>query len=108
MIKDIDNKIEEIKNRIVKNLNPDKIILFGSYAYGSPDEASDIDLFIVKDTDKRRLDRFLEVRIMLRDIKEVSIQPLIFTNKELEDRLKLKDDFILEILNKGKNIYERK
>lgn len=108
MIEDINNIIEKIKNRIVKNFNPDRIILFGSYAYGNPDETSDIDLFIIKDTYKRRLDRFLEVRKIVRDIKDVSVQPLIFTNKEVEDRLKLEDDFILEILNKGKNIYERK
>jgi predicted nucleotidyltransferase len=44
--------IEEIKSEIVdrlKPLNPDKIILFGSYAYGTPNEESDIDLFLLKD-----------------------------------------------------------
>jgi len=43
--------IEELKPRIVENLkplNPDKIILFESYAYGEPDEDSDIDLFYLK------------------------------------------------------------
>jgi len=49
MKKDID--IEKLKEEIVerlKPLNPDKIILFGSYAYGTPDENSDIDLFLIK------------------------------------------------------------
>ncbi len=44
--------IEKIKPEIIKNLKslePDKIVLFGSYAYGKPDEDSDIDLFIFKD-----------------------------------------------------------
>ena len=43
--------IEKIKSEIVeklKPLNPDKIILFGSYAYGTPNQDSDIDLFLVK------------------------------------------------------------
>lgn len=43
--------IEELKQEIVehlKPLNPEKIILFGSYAYGTPTEDSDIDLFLVK------------------------------------------------------------
>ena len=43
--------IEELKPLIVerlKPLNPDKIILFGSYAYGTPNEDSDIDLFLIK------------------------------------------------------------
>ena len=44
--------IEELKPLIIerlKPLNPDKIILFGSYAYGTPNEDSDIDLFLLKD-----------------------------------------------------------
>ena len=44
--------IEELKPLIIerlKSLNPDKIILFGSYAYGTPNETSDIDLFLLKD-----------------------------------------------------------
>jgi predicted nucleotidyltransferase len=43
--------IEKLKSQIVKALmplNPDKIILFGSYAYGTPNENSDIDLFLIK------------------------------------------------------------
>ena len=44
--------IEKIKPEIVerlKSLDPDKVILFGSYANGTPDEDSDIDLFLLKD-----------------------------------------------------------
>jgi len=44
--------IEELKPLIIeclKPLGPDKIILFGSYAYGTPNEESDIDLFLLKD-----------------------------------------------------------
>ena len=42
--------IEELKLQIIerlKPLNPDKIILFGSYAYGTPNEENDIDLYVV-------------------------------------------------------------
>ena len=42
--------IEELKPLIIerlKPLNPDKIILFGSYAYGTPNEDSDVDLYVV-------------------------------------------------------------
>ena len=44
--------IEKIKPQIIEALmplKPDKIILFGSYAYGTPNEDSDIDLFLLKD-----------------------------------------------------------
>jgi len=99
--------IDTIVKRIADNYQPDKIILFGSHAYGNPTPESDIDLFIVKDENKKRIDRFCEVRKMLRDIKGISIQPMVFTNRELQARLKLEDDFILEIVNKGKVLYER-
>lgn len=100
--------IAEITKRIVDGYNPDKIILFGSYAYGNPAEGSDIDLFIVKDDTRRSIDRFCEVRKMLRDFTGISIEPIIFTNEELKKRLELEDDFVLEIINKGKPLYERK
>lgn len=104
-----DKKIKEIiltaTEKIKKEYQPEKIILFGSYAYGNPKEESDIDLFIIKDTDKRRVDRFCEVRKILRDIRNISIQPIIFTNNELNTRLRIKDDFILEIMEKGEVLY---
>ena len=42
-------KINEAINRIVKNINPEKIILFGSYASGNPSEDSDLDILIIKE-----------------------------------------------------------
>ena len=54
--------ILEITEKIKKKYRPEKIILFGSYAYGEPDEDSDIDLFIIKNTRKRRIYRFVEVK----------------------------------------------
>jgi len=100
--------MDTIVKRVVDNYQPDKIILFGSYAYGNPTPESDIDLFIVKDDDRRRIDRFREVMKLLIDIKGLAIEPIFFTNEELQQRVKLEDDFILEILNKGKVLYERK
>jgi len=100
--------MDVIVKRVVDNYHPEKIVLYGSYAYGNPTQESDIDLFIVKDENKKRIDRSCEVRKILRDIKGISIQPVVFTNAELQERLKLEDDFILEIVNKGKVLYERK
>jgi predicted nucleotidyltransferase len=97
--------IDQITERIKSEYQPEKIILFGSYVYGTPSETSDIDLFIVKETEKSRRERFCEVRKILRDIRGVSIQPIVFTRAELEYRIRLKDDFILEILEKGELLY---
>ncbi|MFQ6031658.1 MAG: nucleotidyltransferase domain-containing protein [Candidatus Zixiibacteriota bacterium] len=108
MVKDkkIEKIIGEIVERIRKEYQPEKIILFGSYAYGEPHEESDIDLFIIKDTDKRRIDRFVEVKkLVYGPNRKNSVSPLIYTNQELQERLKIKDFFVCEILEKGRVLY---
>ncbi|MFQ5613254.1 MAG: nucleotidyltransferase domain-containing protein [Anaerolineae bacterium] len=98
--------IEDILLRIITGYAPQKVILFGSYAYGQPSEESDIDLLIIKDTDKRPLERWIELKRLLRDRnRSVSISPLVYTPEELENRLARKDFFIQEILEKGKVLY---
>ena len=103
----IKETIANIVKRIKDEYKPEKIILFGSYAYGRPNAQSDIDLFIIKKTAKRRIDRFCEVSRLLRDVKGVSIQPVVFTRQEVARRLDLEDDFIEEILRKGEILYEK-
>ena len=98
--------ITEIVDRILKGYKPKKVILFGSYAYGEPTEDSDIDLLIIKNTDKRPIDRWIEVKRLLRDItRTVPIAPLVYTEKEIEQRMAIKDFFIEEILEKGDVLY---
>jgi predicted nucleotidyltransferase len=85
---------------------PEKIILFGSYAYGQPDEESDIDLLIVKDTDKRPIDRWMDVKRLVRDPNRVtSVMPIVYTPQELNDRLARGDFFIREVLERGEVLY---
>jgi predicted nucleotidyltransferase len=98
--------IEDILRKIVAEYTPQKIILFGSYAYGEPNEDSDIDLLIIKDTDKRPIERWMEVKRLLRDRnRTVSISPLVYTRQELEQRLAIQDYFIQEVLEKGEVLY---
>ncbi|MFQ5628797.1 MAG: nucleotidyltransferase domain-containing protein [bacterium] len=46
----IDTKIRRLVDKIVSELSPEKVILFGSYAYGKASEDSDIDLLVIYDT----------------------------------------------------------
>lgn len=92
--------------KIVREYQPKKIILFGSYAYGEPTEDSDVDLLIIKDTDKRPIDRWIEVKRLLRDTsRSLPVSPLVYTEKEIEERNAIKDFFIEEIFEKGEVLY---
>lgn len=100
--------ILHIAEEIRREYAPEQIILFGSYAYGHPTRDSDVDLLIVKDTDKRRVDRFVEVsRILFRLDIGIPVEPHIYTPGELRERLSLGDPFISEILQKGVKLYDR-
>lgn len=99
--------LSEVVEKLKREYKPQKIILFGSYAYGNPGEDSDLDLLILKNTKKRRVDRFVRVKRIIYDPnRKVPISPLILTPKELADRLRMGDDFIKEIIRKGVVLYE--
>ena len=103
---EIQHLIEDILRKVVTGYSPQKVILFGSHAYGQPDENSDIDLLIIKETKKRPIERWMEVKRLVRDRnRTVSISPLVYTPRELEERLAIKDFFIQEVLEKGKVLY---
>ncbi|MEW6201333.1 MAG: nucleotidyltransferase domain-containing protein [bacterium] len=111
MVKDdrIKKLIEEMVEKIVASYEPLKIILFGSYAYGEPDEDSDIDLLIIKDTDDRPIDRRVRVSEILSDPKQfIPIEPIVLTSDELKERLRIGDQFIEEILETGEVLYEER
>ena len=110
MVKDkkIKKLILEVVEKIKKEYQPEKIILFGSYAYGTPTEDSDIDLFIVKETDKERIYRFAEVKkIIYKPERRIPISPLVYTPEELATRLSMGDSFVEEVLSKGEVLYAR-
>ena len=103
MTNQIDRTIAKIVKKLKENYHPQKIILFGSYASGNPQPDSDIDLFVVKESTKRRFERGIECRKILCD--ENRTQPmdiLVYTPQEVKHRLELGDDFIAE--RKPKNL----
>jgi len=60
--KEIEKIISEMANKIVREYRPERIILFGSYAYGTPTFDSDVDLLIIKDDIRPAIDRRVEIR----------------------------------------------
>jgi predicted nucleotidyltransferase len=98
--------IQQIVARLVREYAPEKIILFGSYAYGQPDEDSDVDLLIIKETAERFLDRMDTVRRMATGLHpRIPFEPIVLTPGEVETRLKAGDQFIAEIIEKGEVLH---
>lgn len=102
--------ISKIVNKIKEAYSPKKIILFGSYAYGSPEKESDIDLLIIKDTTERIVDRIVQIykivdTIESDEIKYIDLSPFVVTPEELKQRLRMGDHFFKEIISKGEVLY---
>lgn len=101
-----EQEIERIVRRIVEEYHPLKVILYGSYAYGTPDADSDIDMLIIKDTRERFIDRFVEVKRLVADSnRRIPFEPIVLTPGEIERRLAIGDQFIQEIMTRGKVLY---
>lgn len=98
------HQIEEVIERIIIHANPDKIILFGSYADGNPTEESDLDLLVIKDTDMPVYKRSTEIKKYLRGMK-IPLDLLVYTPAEVERYKDLGETFISQILKKGKLVY---
>jgi predicted nucleotidyltransferase len=92
--------------KLVAAYQPQQVILFGSQAYGEPTADSDIDLLIIKETNERFIDRWMTVRRILSDAtRTVGLETLVLTPQELAKRLAMGDQFVQEIVQKGKVLY---
>ena len=102
-----EQKIKDIVDKIVISFKPDKIFLFGSFAWGNPTKDSDIDLLIVKKTEEssRKLAQEIDESLFER---EMPIDILVYSPKYLEERLSLGDFFIKKIIENGKLLYATK
>lgn len=97
-------QIENIVQKIVVNVNPQKVILFGSYAYGQPDGNSDLDLLVIQDTDVPRYKREREIRKYLRGT-QIPIDIVVYTQNEIDEWKDTKSAFISQIIEKGKVLH---
>lgn len=91
--------IREISEKIKLKFNPQKIILFGSFGYGTAKKGGDIDLLIIMDTDIPVREQAFLIRRELKVSTPIDI--IVRTPKQVEERIKLGDFFIKEIMQKG-------
>jgi len=105
-MKQINKQLKKLTKQIINNYKPEKIILFGSYAWGKPSTGSDVDLFVIKKTKKDPIKRSYELRKNID--ASLPLDVLVYTPTEVKKRINLNDFFIKEIINKGKVVYEQR
>ncbi len=101
---DTEQKIQGYADKIAREFQPEKIILFGSYAWGKPGPDSDVDLFIVKETENtrqtaRQIDGSLFPRTIPMDI-------VVYRPQAVDENMD--DFFIRDVMTKGKVLYDKK
>lgn len=104
---DIESYIKNIVDKIINNFNPEKIILFGSYAYGHPTVDSDMDIMIVMDTDEKPHKRAVSVRKVLKGIG-IPKDIIVKTPEEFERFKDIVGTIVYPAAHKGRIIYERR
>lgn len=104
---DIESYLKNIVDKIINNFNPDKIILFGSYAYGHPTVDSDMDIMIVMDTDEKPHKRAVSVRKVLKGIG-IPKDIIVKTPEEFERFKDIVGTIVCPAAHKGRIIYERR
>ena len=100
-------EISDISELIVNNYKPDKVILFGSYAQGTAEERSDLDLLIISDREKGlpRYKRGLKLRIKLAKYPFIKKDIIIYTHEELAKWAKVPNSFVNRVLTEGIELY---
>ena len=96
-------QIQRVSDEIARKFQPERIILFGSYAYGTPTEDSDVDLLVVMPLPNKGRGRASDIRLHL-DIS-FPLDLVICDPKYLRQRIEMNDFFLQEITEKGKIIY---
>ena len=97
-------QIQALSQQIVEQFQPDRIILFGSYAYGTPNEDSDVDLMVVMPFEGHPVNQAIKVLNHIH--AEFPLDLLVRTDEFITERLKLGDFFMMDIVETGRILYE--
>ncbi|MBU0764530.1 MAG: nucleotidyltransferase domain-containing protein [Bacteroidetes bacterium] len=94
-------EIQQITDKIREKFVVISIILFGSYAYGKPEAVSDIDLCIITDENRRKLDIIREIRKTVAPVANKPLDILVYRNDEFHSRASIKSTLEYKIKNEG-------
>ena len=96
-------QIKTVSDRIANTFHPQQIILFGSYAYGTPTPDSDVDLLVVMSFTDHEAQQALLIRRQIPMPFPIDI--MVRSPEQLRERLTLNDWFLREITEKGRVLY---
>jgi uncharacterized protein len=97
-------QLKQISALIAREFQPERIILFGSQAYGKPTPASDLDLLVVMRFNGDPLEQAVAILRKLNLLLPIDL--LVKTPEQVKERLALGDSFMREIIERGKVLYE--
>lgn len=97
-------KIQAFTNEVGRKFKPEKILLFGSYAYGKPSHDSDIDILIILPFEGRNPEKATEIWLATKP--DFPVDVMVRKPEEIRQRLELGDPFIHEIIQNGIALYE--
>ena len=98
------SSIQELTARIVQEFQPERVILFGSYAYGTPTSDSDVDLLVVLSHEGKGTRKAIEILNTINP--KIPVDLLVRTPEQLDRRLAWNDFFLQEVVKKGRILYE--
>jgi predicted nucleotidyltransferase len=99
------DRILDLSERIVREQAPDRIVLFGSYAYGTPDEGSDVDLLVIMPFKGKPYRKAAEITAAVHDGFPLDI--VVMRPEDAERRYREADPLVRDALDRGRALYER-
>jgi predicted nucleotidyltransferase len=99
-------KINAFVNEVARQFQPQRVVLFGSYAYGQPGADSDVDLLVIMPHEGHSAIHAAEIRKRIRAGFPMDL--IVRSPGEIQRRLAMNDFFITEIFQQGKTLYEAK
>lgn len=96
--------IRRFARQVAEHFKPDKIILFGSHAYGKPHADSDVDILVIMPA-RNQIDQALRIDRVLDPPFPLDL--IVRTPRNMKWRLEEGDSFLREIVTRGKVLYEK-
>lgn len=101
-----EENIRQVVDKIVKEFAPEKVILFGSYAWGKPNSDSDVDLLVIKDDPKKNTRELAFELEKLLSKRDLPLDLLVYKPNELQEKINQERNLFLEdIVSNGKVLY---